>query len=64
MISCELADLMNAAKCFSKLSNQDNSRISAYLLCQISNSGGETFFRITEAGDRRITESGDPRIIE
>jgi hypothetical protein len=65
MISCDPNDLSAAAKCFSKLSNRQNSEAAAYLLCQIANGGGGSGnFRITEAGDRRITEAGDPRIIE
>lgn len=43
-------------------------QIQNQIFTSLDSSGGgppvETFYRITESGDRRVTEDGNPRILE
>lgn len=60
-VDCTPKSLAEAARCFC-LDKQSQAALDAYLLCQIANAGGETFYRIDVAGNRRVTVTAEPRV--
>lgn len=69
-MSCDPNTLLNDARCYDCLTEDQRASINTFLWCQILATGALNpvvptgNFRITELGDFRITEAGDLRIIE
>jgi hypothetical protein len=67
-VSCDPNTLLNDARCYDCLTEEQRAVINISLWCQILAAGTLTpvvaDFRITELSELRITEAGDFRIIE
>lgn len=61
MTPCDPKALAEAAKCFC-LDKKSQSALDAYLICQVANAGGETFYRVDVSNNRRVTVAAEPRV--
>jgi hypothetical protein len=65
-VSCDPNTLLDEAKCFACLTEEQRAMINISLLCQIQAGGGGMGgdFRITDGSEIRITDGNDSRIID